>query len=131
MCIMAIAEFKQRAAAKRRAIERRISACDPSDRELCERLVRDAARVAFEQFFPLRFGAFRGRARIVVTVNMGAENQAARDRFRRRLEQLGVAELGVAVWPPGARFTWAVLMDHPDAERWIAEARQAWFVESR
>lgn len=128
-------DFRTDEAIQQAAIESAIDECDTSDREQREKLARDAARCAYERFFRCRVGYFAGESGCIVYANMGRDNQSARDRFRRRLEQAGVAELAAAVWPLGdatnAHYTWAVFLDDADAERWEEEARSAWVEETR
>ena len=131
---MELPEFEKEERLQRHLLERRIDACDIADDGACRTLTQDAARLAHERFFRVRFGCFEGGAGCIVFVNMGPSNAAAREAFRRRLDALSVAELAVAVWPPreepNAGYTWAVFVDDIDGDSLVAEAMAAWLGET-
>ncbi len=132
---MGLNEFQKEESLQQHRIETRMDDCDLSNPAACRALTEDAARLALERFFRYRFGSFAGNRCSIVYANMGPNNQMARDRLRRVLAAQGVAELAVAVWPPAghknAHYTFAVMIDDADAERWEDEARRAWSDENR
>ena len=125
-------DFQKEQTRQRRLMEQRIDACGEQDREA---LARDAARLAYELFREFRFDCFAGTCGCIVYANMGCENQSARDRFRRGLDETGVVELATGVWPPSgsddAHYTWAVFLNDADGDRWVDEAVNAWSAENR
>jgi hypothetical protein len=124
--MMQLNEFEKEERLQEHLMEERIDQCDVRDSKQCITLTQNAAKLAKKRFMRFRFGCFRGKERCIVYVNMGRNNQHAREDFRRRLQEEGVAELGVATWSPEDRYTWAVFVDAPNADDWVGEARAAW-----
>jgi hypothetical protein len=131
---MALNEYEKEAALQQALVEDRLDQCDETDLQICRTLTQDAARIANEYLQCYRFGSFCGNGCCIVYANMGANNSSTRERFRRIIQQAGVTELAVAVWPlaqsDNAHYTWAVMILDFDGDKWADVARKAWVAES-
>ena len=93
----------------------RISSQDTKD---VAELATQAAKAAFEVMFQVKFGAIYGSERSIVYSNMGPTNLHLLNVFVAEVENAGVQVLAHGVWSADEPYSFAVIIDDGDADRW-------------